>query len=309
MTGATAAPAPAPGGAGPVPMPGTRVMNPGAAPGTPMGQMPPMPPQGGQVSQLPPLGSPSKQYLEDNMPGDLAAQVKEYKRRFDAAQRESSAYVHTAAKPKSSSMTLTQAPGEMSPTVRLATGIPTNIVFTDATGAPWPIEFATPGDINVVDVLVPVEGSSTLQLRPKQPYMYGAISVNLRGNPVPITLILASAQSEVDTRIDVRLARRGPNAQAPMIDRPGFTNVDNVMLAVLDGVPPNGALAIKSNNSDLRAWSHNGRLYVRTTMPVVSPAYSDTAASVDGTRVYVMPTVPFVTVSIDGMLRTVRIGE
>jgi intracellular multiplication protein IcmK len=282
-----------------------------AAPGTPINQAAGTAgdAQQSNVPQMPPLGSPSQQYVDDNMPADLAKSIREYKKRFDEAQRASAEFVKNAPKPKSSSITITQAPGELSPTVRLSSGIPTNVVFTDASGAPWPIEFATPGDTSVADVLVPVEGSSTLQIRPKQPYMYGAVSVNLRGNNTPITLILASAQNEVDTRLDIRLARRGPNAQAPIIDRPGFTNVDAVMLSVLDGVPPSDAQAIKSSNSDLRAWNHRGKMYVRTTLAVVSPAYSDTAASVDGTRVYIMPSVPFVTVSVDGVLRNVRIGE
>lgn len=290
------------------PMPGSRVAGtPGvAAPGTAIGQMPPLPPQPGQGAAA---MSPSQLYLNDNMPADLVPALIEYKRRFDEAARVSSQYVNTAAKPVSRSKTITQAPGEVSPTVRLANGTPSNVVFTDATGAPWPIEFVTPGDTSVVDALVPVAGSATLQLRPKQPHMYGAVSVNLVGNPMPVTLILASAQDEVDTRIDIRLARRGPNAQAPIIDRAGFTSVDPSMLQVLDGVPPGDAQAIKTSHADLRAWNYKGKLYVRTTLAVVSPAYSDTAASVDGTRVYVMPSVPSVTVSINGALRSVRIGE
>lgn len=282
-----------------------------ASPGTPMGQLPPLPPQPGQsaVPQMPPMATPSQQYLNDMMPLDLPASLTEYKRRFEEASRASAQYVNTAAKPTSRSKTITQAPGEMSPTVRLASGMPTNVVFTDSTGAPWPIEFVTPGDTGVVDALVPVAGSATLQLRPKQPYMYGAVSVNLINNPIPVTLILATAQDEVDTRLDIRLARRGPNAQAPIIDRPGFTTIDSVMLQVLDGVAPGDAQVLKSGNADLRAWTYKGKLYVRTTLAVVSPAYSDTAASVDGTRVYVMPSVPSVTVSIDGVLRNVRIGE
>lgn len=296
-------------------LPGNRQMpQPGqlASPGTPgtaIGQVPPLPAVGAVAPKMPALPTPAQQYLNDNMPAELPDTVREYKRRFEEAQRAVSQFPVTAPTPISRSTTITQAPGELATTVRLASGIPSNIVFTDSTGATWPIEFATPGDLSVVDVLVPVEGSATLQLRPKQAHMYGAVSVNLKGNPVPITLILASAQVEVDTRLDIRVARRGPNAQAPIIDRPGFTNVDNVMLSVLDGVPPSDAQSLKSAIADLRAWIYKGKLYVRTTMPVVSPAYSDTAASIDGTRVYVMPSVPFVTVSVDGMLRTVRIGE
>lgn len=284
-------------------LPGGHVNTP--TPGAPIGQMPPLPPQAGAPA---PIASPAQLYVEDNMPSDLPSAIKEYKRRFDEAQRASAAYTNTAAKPISRGITITQMPGEPSPTVRLASGVPTNVVFTDSTGAAWPIEFATPGDLSLVDVLVPVDGSATLQIRPKQPYMYGAISVNLRGNMVPVTLILASAQDQVDTRIDARIARRGPNAQAPVIDRPGFTNVDETLMAVLDGVAPTDAKVMKSSSADLRAWSYKGKLYVRTNMSIVSPAYFDSAASVDGTRVFVLPPVPSVTVSVDGVLRIVNIS-
>lgn len=289
-------------------------------PGAVMGQVPSLPALPGGAAQAqqqlqPPAlrtSTPAQLYVEDNMPADLPGAIELYKRRFDQSQRAAAKFVGDAPKPVGRTVSLNQAPGEEAPTARLSTGVPTNIVFTDATGAPWPIEFATPGDPTIVDVMVPVEGSATLQIRPKTPYMggpYGAVSINLKGNPVPVTLILASAQHQVDTRVDIRIARRGPNAHAPVIDRPGFTIVDDVLMSVLDGVPPSNASEIRTSSSDVSAWSYKGRLYVRTRMPMISPAYSETAASVDGTRVYVTPAVPFVTVSADGVLQNVRIGD
>lgn len=269
--------------------------------------------QSQQAQQVQPRApSPAQLYVDDNMPADLADSIKVYKKRFNDAQREAARFVGDAPKPVARTVTLNQAPGEKSPTARLASGVPTNIVFTDVTGAPWPIEFATPGDQSVVDVMVPVEGSATLQVRPKTPYMggpFGAVSVNLKGNPVPVTLILGSAQAEVDTRVDIRVARRGPNAQAPVIDRPGFTVVDDALMSILDGVPPTDARLIRTSSADVQAWSYKGKLYVRTRLAIVSPAYSETASSVDGMRVYITPNVPFVTVSADGSLQNVRIGD
>lgn len=306
------APVAAPAAATMPPLPGQAVAARPAAPGvpgTPLAQLPPMPPMPPVGAKGPVARTAADVYLSDNMPKDLPQTIEIFKGRLDQSQRAAAESVHPAPKPVSGSKTITQAPGEAPLTVRLSPGIPSSVVFTDSTGAPWPIEFVTPGDTSVVDVLVPVEGSSTLQMRPRAAYGYGAVSVTLKSNPVPITFILGSGQKEVDTRLDVRLSRRGPNATAPVIDGPSFTATDEAMLSVLDGVPPSGARASTSSHGDVRAWHYNGRLYVRTRLPVVSPAWMGSARSADGTHAYVLTPVASVIVSSDGSLQNVQIGE
>jgi intracellular multiplication protein IcmK len=160
--------------------------------------------------------------------------------------------------------------------------------------------------------MAPVAGSSTLQIRPKQTYAFGGVSVTLRGNPVPISISLTSAQKEVDTRLDVRVLKRGPNAQAPIIDRtPGVgAPADAILMSFLDGVPPSDSKELRTSLNGVRAWlAPNGRMYLRTSMPVVSPAWTDSNASPDGMRAYAMPQVPSIMISLDGALTHVSIGE
>lgn len=276
------------------------------APGSSMGALPPLPPPGATGSAF---VSSSRQAVDDLVPPDMASEVRELRRRMDAVLRANSDTVGTAAKPVSTTVTVTQAPGETPPALRLAPAMVSNVVFTDATGQPWPVEFATPGDPGQVDVLLPVAGTATLQVRPKVAYVYGVMSVTLKDNPIPISLVLTTAQRESDTRLDVRVTRRGPNAKAPIIDRPAGIESNPTLMSVLDGVPPGDAKLLKSSYTGVQAWMLDDKLYVRTPLAVLSPAYFASMTSADGMHVYVLPAVPSIYVSLDGAFRSVALGE
>jgi intracellular multiplication protein IcmK len=157
-----------------------------------------------------------------------------------------------------------------------------------------------------------VIGSSVVQVRPKLAHAYSGLAVTLRGNPIPLSISLTSAQREVDTRLDIRIAKRGPNAVAAIIDRGATTgtDADPILMGFLDGVPPADAKEIKTSMRTVRAWQRpDGKLYLRTAVPVLSPAWSDSNSSPDGMRAYAMPPVPSIMVSMDGVPTTVAIGE
>lgn len=250
--------------------------------------------------------------VDDVMPSGLANDVRELKRRMEEFSRAQSEAAAPLAKPMPSrSVTITQAAGEDAPEIRVAQGIPTNVVFLDSTGQPWPIEFATPGDPNKFDVLMPIPGTANLQLRPRTPYGYGGLSVTLRGNPVPISLSLTSGQKEVDTRVDVKIGHRGPNAVASIIDRTGAPNATDVsLMSFLDGVPPQGSKEVRTSLSSVRAWLWNNRLVVRTELPLVSPAWTDSTSSPNGvTNAYILPAVPSILIAAEGRMITVQIDN
>ena len=268
------------------------------------------------IAEMPALPGESRSALrqaaEDAVPPDLARELREMRRRLDDVQKASISPATAVPKPSSSTITVTQSPGEDPPVVRTAVGVPTNLVFVDATGAPWPVDFATPGIEGYFDILIPVAGSSVVQVRPRVGYAYSGLAVTLRGNPIPLSISLTSAQREVDTRLDIRIARRGPNAQAAIIDRGDTTGTeaDPVLMAILDGVPPADAKEVKSSTRTVRAWQRpDGRLYLRTAVPVLSPAWTDSNSSPDGMRAYAMPMVPTVMISVDGVPTMVGLGD
>lgn len=273
---------------------------------------PAMPPLAAGVGPRAPKSGPALA-VDDTLPEGLGNQVRELRLRMDEVQRAAAANPAPAARPVTRSQAVTQAAGEEPPAVRTTLGVPTNLVFVDVTGAPWPVEFATPGDSNQFDVLLPVPGTSNVQIRPKQPYAYGGLSVTLKDNSVPISIILTTAQREVDTRVDMRVMQRGPNAKAALVDRVVVANsaaADAALVGFLDGVAPAGAREVRTSLQNVKAWSFNGQLYLRTDTTLVSPLWTDSLSSPNGvTRTYLLGYVPSVVVSMDGSMVPVSIGE
>jgi intracellular multiplication protein IcmK len=291
-------------------------------PGQPIAPTSPQPvagvavPQGAGAPKLPALPgaaaqiSPAQQAVDDVMPRDAPRAVRELKVRVDRFEKEGARKVRADPVPKSRSIDLTQAPGETPPIIRIATGIPTTVAFIDSSGAPWPIAYLTPGAPGEFDALVPQVGDSSMYLLPKSDYAYGAVTVKLVDNPVPITFMVTAAQREVDTRVDAHIVtRRGPNAKPAMN---GFANAgtapDPILSGVLDGVPPTGAKVRKTSAPGISAWSFGGRLYVRTEAQLTSPNWYASKFS-GNTRAYALPDVSAITVSVDGEMSVVTFDD
>lgn len=269
---------------------------------------PTMPPLTGGV--VPALKSPAELAVDDTLPAGIEAQVRELKRRMDLVQRAAAASAGTQPRPVTRSQPITQAAGEEPPSIRTSMGIPTSLVFTDSTGASWPVEQAVPGDSAQFDVL---EGTSNVQVRPKTPYAYGGLTITLKGNDVPVAVILTTAQREVDSRVDIRVLQRGPNASAPIVDRlvtGTSAPSDAALISFLDGVAPSGSREVVTSMRGVRAWSFNDQLYLRTDMTLVSPLWTDSVSSPNGlTRTYLLSSVPSIVVSSEGRMVAVSIGE
>lgn len=274
------------------------------APGTPLrGAAPTLPPLPGETSV-------AQQALEDVMPADAAKEIKELRKRLDAVQRAGKDTVNPAPTPVTRSVDVTQAPGETPPVLRVATGLPSNIVFVDSTGAPWPIAYVTPGAPNQFDTLVPEAKSAIVQVRPKDNYSFGGMTVKLEGNNTPISITLTAAQKQADARLEIHLPKRGPNAN-PILTAGGSTGQPNdpVLSSFLDGIPPAGAKTRTTSMKGVSAWTHDGMLYVRTSAALAAPNWFASKESGDGTRVYRLPDVSTLTVSVDGVMTLVSISE
>lgn len=284
--------------------------------GTPQPNLPPI--EGGvavpvKAAAKKKTKSPQALAVDDTIPEGMDTQIRELRRRMVDVERATVTSPMGLPKPVTRSIQVTQAPGEEPPAIRTTMGVPTSLVFTDASGAPWPIDFAIPGDTTKFDVLLPVAGTSSIQIRPRSEFSYGGMSITLKNNPVPLSIVLSAAQKEVDNRVDVRVMSRGPNAVAPVIDRStaqGSSLSDAFLSQFLDGVAPSGAQVVKTSNAGIQAWAFNQRLYLRTNYTLASPYWSDSVTSPNGVaRVYVIPSVPSVVVSIDGQMTRVAIDE
>jgi intracellular multiplication protein IcmK len=245
------------------------------------------------------------------VPQDVASELTELKKRVDDVLRAAGTPVDSSAKPQANHVKLTQKPDEDPPVVRVASGLPTSLIFTDVTGAPWPIEYAVPGSAGQFDIMLPSAGTPTLQLRPRTPHAYGGINVKLVDNPIPVSVIVAAAQKTVDVRLDVVILKRGPNAIAPMIQGAGSsdTQADSVLTSFLYGIPPSGAKQLTSTSKRVDAWYYNNLMYVRSSIPLVSPNPIKSSRSVDGTYAYMFTQVPIVNVTEDGVISSVTFVE
>ncbi len=236
-------------------------------------------------------------------------QVREVTRTADDARKAAAASPAGIARPVSSSVTMSLAPGLAPHVLRLADNTVTTVVFTDATGAGWPISSLAIGNKDAFSTSKIEEGrkSNILTISPLESYANSNISILLEGAPAPITMILMSGQNEVDFRLDVVVQGRGPNAQRPVIDR-GFTeSIPADLVAVLDGVPPGNAIALRSSHVEVRAWMVGKRVLVRTRMNLLSPAAIRAASSADGTRVFEIPESPVLLTMSEGVTHRVTL--
>ncbi|MFC4236179.1 DotH/IcmK family type IV secretion protein [Thalassospira xianhensis] len=252
--------------------------------------------------------------------GTSPSMVRRWKEMMDENDRALARPVGDPPKPVSRSLQLSLKPGEKPPVVRLYNGNATTLTFSDITGQPWPVLSVTVGNPDAYDASVVGKGkgesvedgglnSNMVIVSPRKTHSYANnIVVTLVGHPVPITLSVETATTEVDYRLDISLQSRGPNAEFDVIQSSSLppTN-DSVMLAFLDGVPPQGARKVETSDRDVEAWQFDSMLYLRSNMEVLSPLYLDRAGNVSGTRVYELMYAPVVLFSRDGIMTSVTI--
>jgi intracellular multiplication protein IcmK len=261
---------------------------------------PPLPP-------LPP-GLPANEF--DDVKKDVSplspAQIRELKKLIDNALEAEETPARPPPKAVSYSLKVSLAPGEAPPTIRTASRFVTSIVFVDALGSPWPVVGFSIGDEKRFDVVQPGKGGNVLTITPKKDYASASLAVFLQDSPTPVSVLLVSGQKEVDTRVDLKMQGRGPKAATPVLDLP--PQGDQYLLSFLDGVIPEGAKALAVRGGAAEAWSFAKKMYLKTRLSIISPAWRDSVQSSDGTTVYVMPEASLVLASLNGNIVSLRVN-
>ena len=118
------------------------------------------------------------------------------------------------------------------PVIAVRKGYVTAVSFTDATGAPWPIEeVLVDGRFLPEAALAGTEdgggsgrvASHLLYLAPQVRALHGNAVVKLRGLAEPLALSLRGGGTEADFRVEVRLGLPGPNAAPGVASGAGFS--------------------------------------------------------------------------------------
>ena len=214
--------------------------------------------------------------------------------------------------PKIHVQTVMLDPGENPPIVQLMPGHVTTVTILDITGEPWPIQ-----DVSFAgrfEITPPESGGHVIRVVPLTAHGIGNMSIRLVDLITPVTFSLRVGLGELHYRFDARIPKYGPLAKAPLIEHGGLSAVagNETLMQVLDGVPPKEAETLTVRGADDRtsAWKISGRVYVRTSLTLLSPTWESSVRSADGMNVYSLGDAPILLLSDNGkMVRAEVVAE
>ncbi|HDO7154540.1 DotH/IcmK family type IV secretion protein [Yokenella regensburgei] len=261
----------------------------------PLRQSPPAPPSAAEawaIGQAAPLNG---------------GEIENVSRAIDDASR-GRAWQPADVVPRISTLTVNLSPGASLPVLRTATHQASTVMFTDNTGAPWPLA-APPYNANSDGFTVNyIPDSSVMTVQARRQYDRGNITVYLKGLAVPIIVDVTSGEASnkaasrvIDTRLDLRIPQRGPQAKKMPAPQSKIGLNDPTLQAFLDGVPPKDARRLKTEGAvpDTQVWQMGDDLFIRTRSEL-RDAFEQTLSSGDGTWLYKLPLTPEVAFSHAG---------
>jgi intracellular multiplication protein IcmK len=233
-------------------------------------------------------------------------QVVKMKQIYHNQEYAQASPVGTPPKPTATSQLVNLSPGSTPPVIRLSQGFVSSLVFLDSTGAPWPIASYDLGDPASFNIQWD-KTSNTLMIQAIKLYNYGNLAVRLKGLNTPVMLTLIPGQKAVDYRVDLRIQGYGPNAVSLPMEESSPAAASDILLHVLDGVPPADSQRLTVNGGDARAWLAHDKMYVRTNLTVLSPGWISSMTSADGTHAYEMQKSPVLLVSWHGKVMQLKV--
>lgn len=233
-------------------------------------------------------------------------QIVRLKQMYQTTEYAQASTPGTPPKPTATSQFVNLSPGSTPPVIRLSQGFVSSLVFLDSTGAPWPISAYDLGDPSAFNIQWD-KTSNTLMIQAMKLYNYGNLAVRLRGLNTPVMLTLIPGQKAVDYRVDLRVQGYGPNAKTMPMEEGIPPSASDILLHVLDGVPPAGSTRLVVSGGDARAWLSNNKMYVRTNLTILSPGWLASMTSADGTHAYEMQKSPVLLVSWHGKVMQLKV--
>lgn len=228
------------------------------------------------------------------------------KQLYHTSEYAEAAPAGTPPKPTATSQFVNLSPGSTPPVIRLSQGFVSSLVFLDSTGAPWPISAYDLGDPSAFNIQWD-KTSNTLMIQASKLYTYGNLAVRLRGLNTPVMLTLIPGQKAVDYRVDLRVQGYGPNAKSMPMEEGIPPAANDILLHVLDGVPPDGSSRLVVSGGDARAWLLNDKMFIRTSLTILSPGWLGSMTSADGTHAYEMQKSPVLLVSWHGKVMQLKV--
>jgi intracellular multiplication protein IcmK len=236
-------------------------------------------------------------------------QVRDFMTRLETTQEAAVPPRDGAPKGEVKVANLSLDPGVQPPQINLAAGYVTTIDIIDQTGEPWPIlDVGIGGNFEVTPTQA---GSHVVRVVPLNRYGTGNLSVLLKGLSTPVIFKLSSGGQKYHMRFDARIPKLGPNAKAPLIEhrRPWPIAGDKIIMMFLENAAPPEAKRLSVGGVDARtmAWQLNDKVYVRTPLSLLSPAWNASASSADGMTVYEIGDAPVLLMSDNGAMVRARL--
>ena len=232
--------------------------------------------------------------------------IHSLKKKFVQTEFAKAASADTPPKPTATSKFVNLSPGSTPPVIRLLQGFVSSLVFLDSTGASWPILGYDLGDPSAFNIQWD-KTSNTLMIQALKLYTYGNLAVRLVGLNTPVMITLIPGQRAVDYRVDLRIQGYGPNAKSMPMEEGLPPSASDVLLHVLDGVPPPGSTRLVVSGGDALAWLLENKMFVRTNLTILSPGWLGSMTSADGMHAYEMQKSPVILVSWHGRVMQLKI--
>ena len=245
-----------------------------------------------------------------------ADQVRKIRKLWNESQRLKTFTGTPPPRPSNVSRMVNLNVGGLPTVVRLGAGYVSVISFFDIHGKPWPIRgynIGNPGIVNVVwnqsareEDDAGVGLSNTLMMQAQTLYNPTNMVVLLRGMNTPVLLEIIPGQGEVDYRLDLQVPRQGPmqNPDTALPNAPSPTMVD-----LINNVPPNGSTQMTVRGGEAQAWKLKDKLYVRTPLTLISPAWTSRMTGPNGDiHVYEMSNSSVLLALRDGKTIQLTIG-
>ena len=242
-------------------------------------------------------------------------QIRSFMRKLENTQDAAQAPSDGAPKGEVKIANLSLDPGAEPPQINLAPGYVTTVDIIDQTGEPWPIlDVGVGGNFEVTPTQA---GSHVVRIVPLTRLGTGNLSILVQGLSTPLIFRLQSGGPSFHMRYDARVPALGPKAKAELIARrqnmkvkgPGLVAGDALMSMFLENAAPRGAKRMKVGGVDSRtmAWQMGERVYVRTPLTLLSPAWNASVSSADGMTVYEIGEAPVLLMSDNGAMIRARL--
>lgn len=193
--------------------------------------------------------------------------------------------------------------------LHVAPGYASSIVFYDQSGEPWPIDGDIIGDIKSFNSKLASKDKHVTVFEITRAFAESNALINLDGLSVPLVIRLVGNTSKVDSRLNIRVPKFGPNAKVEPFVHQETSRASDEILSVLNGDRIADGVRYDLIGVPGEVTYKNGDLYIRTKANLLSPPWKTSAISPTGYKVYQLPPVTDLLFSLNGEMKSATIEK